>query len=159
MEDKEYKRFLYKALRYLAYRPRSEKEVRDALIKKKAPASVIDKIIQWLKEKRFINDDEFARWWIEQRARFKPKGARIIKMELMQKGLHYDIIASAFENIEEDSISEEEQVKKIVMKKIGKYSLLPKQEIYKKLGAFLARRGYSWEIIKSSIDDVLSKGV
>lgn len=159
MEDKEYKRFLDKALRYLAYRPRSEKEVRDALIKKKAPASVIDKIIQWLKEKRFINDDEFARWWIEQRARFKPKGARIIKMELMQKGLHYDIIASAFENIEEDSISEEEQVKKIVMKKIGKYSLLPKQEIYKKLGAFLARRGYSWEIIKSSIDDVLSKGV
>src|SRR3989344_6604171 len=85
-------KFYNKALKFLSYRPRSEKEIRDKLKKKKASEETINKIILRLKENNFINDEEFVRWWIEQRTNFKPRSLRLIKMELKQKGVSNDLI-------------------------------------------------------------------
>ncbi len=166
-----YQKYLENAIRFLSYRPRSEKEVRDNLLKKKASSEIIEQVIRWLKEQRFLNDEEFARWWVEQRTSFKPKGARIIKLELKQKGIAQDIIEAAFSHAEteeqvhlgmaKDAIvrNELDVAKEIVKKKLHKYKHLPKFEIYQKLGSHLARRGFDWDSIKSSIDDVLRDGV
>lgn len=163
----DFEKHLNKAISFLSRRPRSEKEVRDNLLKKKAPPEVVDQIISWLKERKFLNDEEFARWWIEQRARFRPKGQRMIRIELKQKGITEDVINAAITN-QESSQSEgldeqtgisndEEMARKLVEKKISKYKHLPKQEIYQKLGAFLARRGFDWETIKKTIDIILNE--
>ncbi len=154
-----YQKYLESAIRFLGYRPRSEKEVKDNLLKKKAPTEIIDKIISWLKEQRFLNDEEFAKWWIEQRTTFRPKGIRIVKLELKQKGIGQDIIDKVLQSSELRIQNDDESAKKIVEKKIGKYKDLPKYEIYQKLGAHLARRGFDWDTIKSSIDEVLRDGV
>ncbi len=150
-----YKKYLESSLRFLAYRPRSEKEVRDNLTKKKAPSDVIKKIIIWLKEQKFLNDEEFVRWWIEQRSQFRQRGIRIIKLELKQKGIRQELIDIVVQGAEYKAPSDLESAKKIVEKKIAKYRGLDRREIYQKLGAHLARRGFDWETIKKSIDDVI----
>lgn len=150
-----YQKYLESAVRFLSFRPRSEKEVRDNLLKKKASSEIIDKVVNWLKEQRFVNDEEFVKWWIEQRGKFRPKGTRIIKMELIQKGIAQEIIEKLMANGEENREIELNMAKKIVKKKLPKYRSLEKREIYNKLGSHLARKGFDWDTIKKSIDDEL----
>jgi regulatory protein len=153
MEEK----FYNFALRFLSYRPRSEKEIRDKLRTKQIGPQIIEKIIFKLKEKKFINDEEFARMWIENRNRFKPRSMRLIKLELKQKGISRDLIEKLVDNSSEDD--DLKQAKKLAEKKIDKFRKLSKQEIYQKLGRYLAAKGFSWDTIKKAIDETLSKGV
>ncbi|QQG40957.1 MAG: regulatory protein RecX [Candidatus Levyibacteriota bacterium] len=149
----EFEKYYNHALRFLSFRPRSEKEIRDNLKKKKVDPLVIEKIIIKLKEQKFVNDKDFARMWVESRMRFKPRSQRFIILELKNKGIVQDIIDSIIQN------NDLEQAKKLVVKKIEKYQELPKNKLYQKLGSFLARRGFSWETIKESIDEVVNKEV
>lgn len=157
MED--FEKFYNKALEFLSYRPRSEKEVRDKLKLKKVDPPTIDKIIAKLIDKKFINDEEFARQWIESRLRFKPRSLRLVKMELKQKGISQEIIESRIKNQELGSESDLESAKKLVEKRIGRLKGLPKQKIYEKLGRYLASKGFNWDTIKKAVDEVLDKGV
>lgn len=166
MEDK----FYNFALRYLSYRPRSEKEVRDKLkvtllggqasekLKVENSGQIIDLVIKKLIEKKFINDEEFAKGWIGSRQRFKPRSSRLIKMELKQKGIDPELIDKMI-NDEGLMINDLESAKKLVEKRIERFRKLPKQEVYQKLGRFLASKGFNWDTIKHSIDEVLGKGV
>ena len=154
-----FEKFYNKALEFLSYRTRSEKEVRDKLKTKQAEPGIIEKVISKLKEKRFINDEEFARQWIENRERFKPRSLRLIKLELRQKGIEGEILEKVIQDLDFNSESELEQAKKLVEKRIDKVRDLPKQEIYQKLGRFLASKGFNWDTVKKAIDEVLDKGV
>ena len=154
-----FEKFYNKALEFLSYRTRSEKEVRDKLKTKQAEPGIIEKVISKLKEKRFINDEEFARQWIENRNRFKPRSLRLIKLELRQKGIEGEILGKVIQDLDFNSESELGQAKKLVEKRIDKVRDLPKQEIYQKLGRFLASKGFNWDTVKKAIDEVLDKGV
>jgi len=162
MED--FERVYNSALRFLSYRPRSEKEVRDRLKLKvqsskfKVEQDVIDKVIEKLKEKKFINDEEFAKWWMESRLRFKPRSLRLIKIELKQKGIDPELIDKTI-NDEGLMINDSENAKKLIQKKFERFKNLPKEKIYQKLGRFLASKGFDWDTIKKSIDEMLDKGV
>lgn len=172
MEDK----FYNLALRFLSYRTRSEKEVRDRLQLKIQNSKVktttqnsklIDSIIEKLKEKKFINDEEFARMFLENRLRFKPRSLRVIKLELRQKGIAQELIESGIKNQELGVESDLESAKKLVEKKMGRFRNpfgklrigMTRNEIYQKLGRYLASKGFNWDIIKKSIDGILDKGV
>ncbi len=153
-----FEKYFNSALRFLSFRPRSEKEVRDNLKKKSVDPLIIEKIISKLKEKNFVNDSEFAKWWIESRTRFKPRSIKLIRIELKQKGIRGDILDKMI-NDEGLMMNDLEQAKKLVEKKIERYKGLPKHELYQKLGGFLARRGFDWDTIKQSIDEVIREGV
>lgn len=153
MED--FEKFYNSSLRFLSYRPRSEKEVGDKLRSKKASPEIIEKIIAKLKEKRFINDEEFARGWIESRLRFKPRSLRLIKLELKQKGIDNETINSLQLTIDNDL----EQAKRLIDKKMTRFRNkfgMTREEIYQKLGRYLASKGFGWDTIKKSIDSVKS---
>ena len=160
MED--FEKFYNSSLRFLSYRPRSEKEVREKLKSKKAPSEIIKEIVTKLKEKKFINDEEFAKLWIESRLRFKPRSVHLIKLELKQKGISDEIIESGIKNQELGAESDLEQAKKLVEKKMtrirNKFGMT-REEIYQKLGRYLASKGFCWDTIKNSIDEALRKGV
>src|SRR5260221_1827517 len=94
-----------RSLRFLQIRRRSEKEIVEYLTKKKVPEKTIADVLQFLKEKKYVNDTEFARWWIDQRTRVKPKGKRFIAIELQQKGVSKDIVDAAFVNEDEPAVS------------------------------------------------------
>ena len=153
----EFNTVFNKALKFLSYRPRSEKEFEYWFKKKEIGEDVQKLVISKLKELKFINDEEFARVWIEQRTNFKPRSSRLIKIELRQKGISKDIIESEIFNSQFSIFNEMEKAKKIINSKIHKYKGLSKQEIFKKLGGVLARRGFSYEVIKQSIDEACKK--
>jgi regulatory protein len=150
--DGIFEKFYNYSLKFLSYRIRSEKEIRDKLKAKQVETQIIEKIIAKLKEKKFIDDDNFAGMWIENRNRFKPRSLRLIKMELKQKGIDPEIIESRIKDQELGVESDLEQAKKLVEKRIGRLKGLPKQEIYEKLGRYLASKGFNWDTIKKSID-------
>lgn len=149
----QFEKFYAKSLSFLSFRQRSEKEIREYLRKKNAPVEVIEKIMSSLKEYKFINDEEFARMWIESRNRASPRAERVLKMELKQKGIAKEIIERLTER--KEMVSDIESAKILVRKRLVRFKGVEKEEIYKKLGGYLARRGYNWDTVKHSIDDCL----
>lgn len=145
--------FYNRSLRYLAIRPRSEKEIRDYLKKKDATDKVIDFVVEKLRSQKFIDDAEFIRWWVRQRTVIKQTSYMSIKRELALKGVDRDLIESTITDLGDEKEDELAMAKKIVAKKIDKYDGFSKNEVYQKLGGVLARRGFSWSIIKRAIDD------
>jgi len=124
-----YKKYLDITLRFLSFRSRSEKEVRDSLIKKQASNDTIEQIVEWLKDHKFLDDKEFARRFTEQRIKLRPRGMRVIKMELRQKGISQEIIEEITAKNEGEEDNELAMAKRIVEKKIIKYKGLEKTAI------------------------------
>ncbi|OGH70990.1 MAG: hypothetical protein A2396_02760 [Candidatus Levybacteria bacterium RIFOXYB1_FULL_40_17] len=152
--DLTFERYHDLALRFLSYRPRSEKEVIDYLKKKRIHESIIDRIIKSLKEKKFLNDIEFAEWWIEQRTGSRPKSLRIIKLELRNKGIGRDIVDGLSEKV--DKNLDEKSALKLLDKHIKRFEKLSTKEVYRKLFQLLARRGFDFDLIKKVIDKRVS---
>lgn len=154
-----YEKYLNLAYYYLSIRNRSEKEMQAYLSKKKATPEIIEKIISSLKEKKFLNDEMFAKSWILSRARLKPKGKALLKIELKQKGVANDVIIKVLAEVQEEIPDELVQAKRLITKKMERMLGKPREEIYAKVGGFLARRGFNWDIIKKAIDDSLGNRV
>ena len=155
-----------RAITFLSYRPRSEKEVRDKLIgktsrkrKEYVDEEVVEQVIEKLKRQKFINDTDFAKMWIEQRIRFKPRSVRVIKRELKQKGISNELIEAQISNFQFPISNELEMAKQLVQKRIKRYRNLSRQEIYQKLGRFLASKGFDWDTIKTAIDSLITEEV
>lgn len=147
----DFDKYYDKALRFLSFRPRSEKEVRDNLLKKKASPTIINMILQKLREQKFLNDREFTKWWIEQRTIVKPTGKRIIKIELQRKGIDKEMIEEVLENSEDLVHNELDMARELVQRKFNKYKNMDRQEVYRKLGGFLSRRGFDYDTIKEAL--------
>ena len=143
----EFEKFYNKALKFLSYRPRSEKEIRDKLSGKKASEEIINKVISRLKENNFLNDEEFVKWWIEQRANFKPRSLKLIKMELRQKGIDKDLIDQIIDDLSL-TIDDLSSAKKLIEKRLPRYKNLAPDKKFQKIARFLASKGFSYDIIK-----------
>lgn len=156
MDDEQYyQRYLDLCYRYLTLRNRSQKEIHDYLQKKNADEEIIEKIINKLLEQKFLDDEKFARSWVLSRARTKPKGKTVLKMELRQKGISQEIIEKVLSEESDDIPDELAQAKKIIKRHMEKLAGFPRQAVYQKVGAFLMRRGYNWGIAKKAIDSYL----
>ena len=144
LESEIFDRYYNLALRFLSYRPRSEKEVYDYLkgkvhkSKGKLSEKIIAQIMSRLAELDFVDDSTFVRWWIENRK----KGGRLIKLELLQKGISKETIEEALLKFD-IAKKENDLIKKFIEKKKS----LP----YEKLVAYLLRRGFDYETIKKAL--------
>jgi regulatory protein len=150
-------KLFFSAQAFLAVRPRSEKEIRDNLKRKIEkgsyiePEKIIDKVIEKLGKLDLVSDEEFAKWWIEQRQKFRPKGERVLRAELYAKGVPREIIDQTFYKYE----APKGEIDQIAEKKFGSYKNLPEREFRTKMGSYLARRGYDWDEISSTIENLL----
>ncbi len=159
-------RLLNKALKFLSFRPRSEKEIRDYLLRKgklkevKSEVEIkqyevsVEEVIKRLKKLEQINDYGFAAWWVDQRTRFKPRGPNVLRSELFSKGIPKEIID---EQVSVDEESQFQQASSAASKKIAAYKKLDTKEFKIKLGQFLARRGFGWTTIKKVVDTFVDK--
>ena len=143
--------------KFLAIRPRSEREIRDNLKRKldksdyTEPEKIITEVLNKLLKYDFVDDEAFAKWWIEQRQKGKPRGERMLRSELYAKGVPREIIDQAFYKYEAPN----GEIDKVATKKFESYKNLPEREFRAKMGAFLARRGYDWDEISSAIKKLL----
>lgn len=138
-----------KAIKYLSYRNRSEKEIRDHLLRKKISEDLINPVIELLKERKFLDDRKFAEWWIEQRQEFKGKSKVIIKSELFQKGIDKLLIEDLLDNNQGDL----KTATLIYKKNKYKFDRIEGEEKKNKTANFLRLRGYNWDVIEKILQD------
>jgi regulatory protein len=141
---------LQKVYRFLSFRDRSEKEIRDYL----RNSENIDEIIEKLKEQGLINDEKFAKEWVQSRRR--KYGLRRIKQELLQKGIERSIIDQVLSS--ELRVQSEEQIAENALEKKNKaWENLEAMEFKKKAYGFLVRKGFEYEVVKEVVDNFLQK--
>jgi len=151
VKENEFLKVYDRVLKFFSYRPRSGKELKDWFKRKQVGEETQEMILQKMKQLGYLNDEEFSRWWIEQRTTFRPAGTRLLAMELRQKGISREIIDKLLITNNELLITERTLALKIAQKKWEKLRGLSHQEARRKIGAFLARRGFSWETIKEVV--------
>lgn len=139
-----------KALKYLETALRSEKQVRDYLEKREYEEDVIDRVIEFLQEYKFIDDTYYAKAYATQH--IKAQGKNNIKYKLMQRGIAEGIIVKTLDDIPSDE--EYNTAFKLAEKRCA---VLCKNEsdirkIKNKLNTFLLSKGYGYDMIKSIID-------
>ncbi len=121
---------LDKALRFLSYRARTEKEIRDKL-----GPECTEEVIAKLKTYGYIDDQKYAQSYIESRLRSKPRSQKLILLELKRKGIttEYRILNTDYE---------------LAQKALEKKKNLKTRE---QAMRFLASRGFSWDIIEKTV--------
>lgn len=145
-----------KTLRFLAIRPRSRQEMSDYLLRKKAGSELSRLVVTALTEARLIDDTEFARWFIENRKTFRPKGKRALRYELAQKGIEREIIEHVLDT-DLDDVEEESAARRVVAKKLRLWRHLSHKDIRSNVHAMLARRGFNWSVIERVLKNVDSE--
>lgn len=136
-----------KALRFLEPRPRSTAEVRQHLLKKDVPADVVTRVIEKLTGAGLLDDAAFAKYWVENREEFRPRAGRALRFELKRKGLADTAISDAIGKIDES-----ESAYRAGLARARRLSTLEYREFRDKLVAFLARRGFSYEVAKRAAE-------
>ncbi len=155
IKEDEFLKFYDRALNFLSYRPRSEKELQDWFKKKKVGSETQKLIEKKLNRLGYLDDREFARWWVEQRLTFRPFGKRRLALELRQKGINQEMVEEELGKLEDDKLIE--LAEELVKKKMKTTKNLPYLQAREKLFAFLSRRGFHWEIIKEVVAKTLKK--
>lgn len=155
IKEDEFLKFYDRALKFFSYRPRSEKELQDWFKKKKVGIETQKLIEKKLKQYNYLDDQEFTRWWVEQRTTFRPFGKRRLAFELRQKGINQKLVEEELGKLEDDKLVE--LAEELVKKKMKTMEDLPYFEVREKIFAFLSRRGFHWEIIKKVVAKTLKK--
>ena len=168
-EKSAYTTLLDNALNFLASRPHSQKEVeiylkkriykKDELRKldKTQQEKISEKIILHLKKHKYLDDNEFANWFTNQRTKSRSsKGRSIIFNELLAKGIDHEIAKNSV-----SQISDQLELKNAILLTQKKYSSfkINKEEVSKakqKLITHLYSKGYPIEICRHAVDSVIS---
>ena len=144
----DYQSTVNKILNYATLRPRSYKEIEQWFWKKKTPENYQKKLIKKLEKLELLDDEKFAKWWVDQRQTFRPRSKRQLTAELMQKGISKNIISNI---LEESEINEVDIAKYLIKKNKYKWDKFDERKRSQKMSEYLGRKGFSWEVIKKVV--------
>jgi regulatory protein len=131
-----------RALRLIARRARSESEVRENLKKHGVAEPLIDAEIARLRETGLLNDETFAKLWVENRAAFRPRSQRALQVELKRKGVPPAAMRAALAET-----NDADAAYRLATQRARRLTALPHDEFRRKLAGFLARRGFDYDTV------------
>lgn len=140
------------ALNFVSYRPRSEREVRDRLRQRAYPPAAIDYAIEKMRGWRYLDDKGFAEFWVESRIEHAPRGRRALASELHAKGVDRSVVSDVLDNVEFDESS---AALELAQKRLRSLAGLDPETRKRRLSAYLARRGYGWDVVGPVLRQVL----
>lgn len=155
--DRSRERTMNRAVKLLAAKPRSVRELRERLLEKLwTNEAVVDSVIEKLKEYKYLDDEQFAGDLAISKLRQKPQGKRRLQQAMSQKKLDKETveaaITKAFEKLPEDTLIDLALERRLRIK--GK----PKtREETKKFLDHLLRQGFGYDLIRekmSLVDDM-----
>ncbi len=147
---------LNRAYFFLKFRPRTKKEVRNYLLKKSEKfyhwsSEVIDQALSRLEELDFINDEKFVDSYVHSRTILKPKGAFVLRQELMRLGVDKNVIDNYFAD---NPVDEEKNAFQTLKNRWSRYRYLDKKTRFEKAIQFLLRRGFAFGVAKKTIEEL-----
>lgn len=160
--ESQFGKLYARALEYCLMRPHSAREVRDYLWRKTRETKyksrrtgeiktrdgvapeLADRVYDKLVEKQYIDDEKFARYWVENRNFTKGASRRKLSSELAAKGVERGVVERL---LAESARTDDDELQKILAKKRSKYS------DEQKLMQYLARQGFSYDDIKHALSD------
>jgi regulatory protein len=137
------------ALRLLAYRPRSEAELRFRLARRGLPPGAVQDAIERLRQQGLLDDDAFARYWVEARQQSSPRGRRLLQQELAAKGVASETARRALA-----TVADEEAARRAAEKKASSLHGLDYPTFRRRLGQFLLRRGFPYETARGLVQEL-----
>lgn len=139
------------AFRFLGLRLHSTSELRVKLQKKKHPKEVIEKVLDWLIERRYLNDDEFVKQFISEKVKKKKIGTAKLIAELTKKGIKRESIYENLRSIDSDLYYE--NAVHLATKKLNliRSKETDERKISAKLFSFMATKGYESDLIRKVI--------
>lgn len=144
-ENSHLDKAIYRVLDLISRRPRSRWEIADYLKRKSYEPEEIEYVLNQLYEKGYINDEDFARRWVENRRLLRATSKRRLTLELKQKRIEDQIIDKV---LSEDITNEQEILVELIDKKRKQTRYQDKQ----KLIQYLIRQGFNYGDIKTVID-------
>ena len=141
-----------RTLEWVLGRPHSTKEFRDYLYQKKADKDLIDAWVDDFTEKKYLDDEAFARWFAEKRRR-KNKSDRAIKSELYAKGIDSVTIQNVVTELENEDDDSDNSEKLALRTLVNKLSDRPRYQDEQKLKTYLISKGFSYADIKEVLEN------
>ncbi len=135
------------ALSFLSYRPRSRAELVAHLQHKGATEDQIARVVDRLENAGLLGDEAFARFWVENRERFRPRGLPALRYELRAKGVSQDVIEQVLE-----SVDVSEGAYQAAAGKAQQWSHLDRATFRRKMVDYLGRRGFDYDVAKEAAD-------
>lgn len=147
-------RTMNRAVKLLAAKPRSVRELRDRLLEKLwTNEEIVDAVIDKLKDYKYLDDEQFARDAAVSKLRQKPQGKRRLQQSMSQKKLDKETvekaIADAFEKIPESELIDLAIAKRLRLK--GKPET---REDLKKFYDHLLRQGFGYDLIREKMSAI-----
>ncbi len=169
MEENQFDDALTVAYRFLGYSARSTSEMRRRLERGEFAPDVIEAVISDLTDKGFLNDNQFAQDWIEDRADRKRYGRTRLADELRRKGVERDTIDQHV-----GQVSVEDEIRRATKAVLARwpngiqvadgnpkpnatyqYQNSPVNRERARIASYLQRRGFEWSVIQQVLASVV----
>ena len=137
-----------KLMKYVIFKRRTEKEVRQKCQKHQYTEEYIEEIIEYLIENNYVNDKVYVEKYIQNTIRLKLSSIYEIKVDLLRRGIDEEYIE---EYLNKNLIELEEYEQESAMKLAKKKSTNAE---YEKIKKYLLSKGYKYDSIGLAIDNL-----
>lgn len=142
------------AIKYVAYRDRSKKEVATHLTKKEFSEDIVTRTMEELTSLGYIDDDRFSVNWGNLRANNKKFGKNRVLKELLEKGVDLQVAEQAVEKIYLN-IDENLFAIAIAKNKLASMQDRDSRQKFQATAQFLDRQGFSRDVIEQTLDRLI----
>lgn len=150
-------RTMNRAVKLLAAKPRSVRELRERLLEKLwTNDEIVDAVIEKLKEYKYLDDEQYARDLAVSKLRQKPQGKRRLQQTMSQKKLDKETVASAITEAFE-KLPEEELIELAIEKRLRLKGKPETREDLKKFYDHLLRQGFGFDLIREKMSSVATR--
>jgi regulatory protein len=125
----------------LSIKARSRHELEERLARRKVPEEVAGRLLDRFEEVGLVDDEAFARAWIESRQRTRGLARSALAVELRRKGIADETAKTVLAEV--DPGDEDDAARHLVRKKMRSMRGLDRQVATRRLVGMLARKGYS----------------
>jgi regulatory protein len=134
-----------------ARRPRSRAELERYIRGRKMGEEESGEVMRLLGERGLVDDQDFARQWVDNRQAFRPRSRRALRVELRKRGVSEQDAQEALDGVREGAAAlSAAQGKAARLAKSVRESLHPRLEFEKKMTAFLASRGFDFDLSRET---------
>ena len=123
-------------------------------VSERSVSSYMNEVAQYCEERNYINDRLYAESFIQDKTNLNKYGSNKIRYDLISKGVSKDIIDEALDLNPDE---EYERAFELAHKRIKSYKNDDKKAIYRKLGGYLQRRGYTYDIVSKVLRQILEE--